>query len=130
MLLIWYKFRHKHNTMQHNTMQTFQSNQITLRVSLVDGTIKWRIMLNLCTSHCTGAPSVSQIISYLYTWYTLEKLREWSTYDKRTPTWYQVKTYPQHTQSALSEYKIETGSNTVWQNDHNSQHYIILSKKV
>jgi len=27
-------------------------------------------MLNLCTLHCIGAPSVSQIvISYLYTWY-------------------------------------------------------------
>jgi len=29
-------------------------------------------MLNLCTSHCIGAPSVSQIIiSYLYTWYII-----------------------------------------------------------
>jgi len=49
---------------------TFQSNHFA-RVTLVDGTIKWRIMLNLCTSHCIGAPSVSQI-SYLYTWYITE----------------------------------------------------------
>jgi len=52
---------------------TFQSNHFA-RLTLVDATIKWRIMLNLCTSHCIGAPSVSQIvISYLYTWYSFNE---------------------------------------------------------
>ena len=68
MLFIWYKFRHiKHsNTIlcKHFSMKSLCA------LTLVDGIIKWRIMLNLCTSYCIGAPSVSQIvISYLYTWY-------------------------------------------------------------
>jgi len=40
---------------------TFQSNHFA-RLTLVDGTIKWRIMLNLYTSHCIGASFVSQIV--------------------------------------------------------------------
>jgi len=54
------------NTATQYYANTFQSNYFA-RLILVDGTIKWRIMLNLCTSHCIDAPSVSQIvISYLY----------------------------------------------------------------
>jgi len=42
------------NTATQHNANTFQSNHFA-RLILVDGTIKWRIMLNLCISHCIGA---------------------------------------------------------------------------
>ena len=47
-------------------------------------------MLNLRTSHCIGAPSVSQIvISYLYTWYFTPEMKQqskqWTSSNKPAP---------------------------------------------
>ena len=58
--------------------------------------------------------------------YTLEKLGEWATYDKRTLT-YQVKI--RLVISTIRTQHRNRTSNIVWKNDHNNQYYI-LSKKV